>query len=137
MRTRVVTPFPVPARRAAGALAAAIALSVAGVAVAWAQTAPVAPSPPGPATAAPASPAPATESLACRRAKSKVVRAQRSVDQAQRAIDRARAGSATCTTKPVCDRYATKLEELERRRAHRASRLARDKTVAEAACKGS
>lgn len=137
MRIRLVNPLSAPARHAACAFAAAFALAVAAIPCVSAQAAPAAPSPGQSAAAAPPSPAPAAESRTCRNAKSKVARAQRSVDKVEKAIARARAGSTTCTTKPVCDRYATKIEELEARRVHRASLLTRSMTTADAACKGS
>ena len=143
MRTRFVAPVTPPARRAVAArgavapvralaaLAATFAILAAGIPAAWCQATP------GTAPTGVADTASATASSACRNAKSKVARAQRVVDKTQRAIDRARAGSTTCTTKPVCDRYAKKIEELEARRAHRGTVLARDQAAAGAACRAS
>lgn len=126
MRTRFVAPVTLPPRRAAAArralaaLAATLAILVAGIPAAWSQ--------------ATAGTALAAESSACYKAKSKIAREQRAIDKVQHAIDRARAGSTTCTTKPVCDRYATKIEELESRRARHAARLAKLEAAGHSAC---
>ncbi|MGH8802024.1 MAG: hypothetical protein ACREX6_06980 [Casimicrobiaceae bacterium] len=95
-----------------------------------------------PAAAGPATPAPSAatgsaavpESRACRKAKSRVTREERSIGKVQHSIDHARAGSTTCSTKPVCDRYATKITELEARRAHHDSKLTQLRKVADSAC---
>lgn len=137
MRIRLATPIFVAARHVACAAAAALALAVAGIPGASAQATPGAPPQRPPAAAAPASSSAAAGSPACRSARSKVARAQRSLDKVEKAIERARADSTNCTTKPVCDRYATKIEDLEARRARRASLLTRSMTGADATCNGS
>ncbi|HEX7328142.1 MAG TPA: hypothetical protein VF428_06355 [Casimicrobiaceae bacterium] len=122
------------AHRALAALVVTFAISVAGIPAAWCQATPGT-APAGAAvTQAPKSEAPATQSSACRKAKSKIAREQRTIDKVQRAIQRARDGSAKCTTKPVCDKYATKIEELESRRAHHAARLTRLEAAGNSAC---
>lgn len=88
---------------------------------------------PGTAAAVPAAAAP--ESRACRKAKARVASEERSVAKVKRSIDQARAGSTTCTTKPVCDRYATKIEELETRRDKREAKLAKYRSAADHSCK--
>lgn len=132
--------------RTVWALTVAVAIMLSGLALARAEaaaatsphSAPAAPSAAtGPATAAPSAATGSTavpESHACRKAKSKVAREERSIGKVQRSIDNARAGSTTCSTKPVCDRYATKITELEARRAHYDSKLTQLRKVADSAC---
>lgn len=154
MRTRFVAPVTPPARRAVAArgavapvralaaLAATFAILAAGIPAAWSQTtagnaptnAPRAAPDTAAAAEAPKSQTSATESSACRKAKSKIAREQRAIDKVQRAIQRARDGSTKCTTKPVCDRYATKIEELESRRARHAVRLTKLEAAGHSAC---
>lgn len=148
MRTRFITPVILPIRRAVAtrralaALAVTFAISVAGIPPAWCQATPgAAPaSAPGAAPGAaavaqsPKAQAPAAESSACRKAKSKIAREQRAIDKVQYAIERARDASTKCTTKQVCDRYATKIEELESRRTRHAARLAKLEAAGHSAC---
>ena len=79
--------------------------------------------------------APATKpTAACVKANKRVASQEKSVAKSQAALEHNEKGSTTCTTKPVCDRYAIKIREEQERKAKREARLAKLKAEAAKAC---
>ncbi|HSQ82522.1 MAG TPA: hypothetical protein VLU54_15560, partial [Casimicrobiaceae bacterium] len=104
-----------------GATVGTIAIiAVGGISMAMAQTGTGAPS--------------AKPSAACTKAMKRVASQEKSVANSQAAIERTQKDSTTCTTKPVCDRYAIKIREEQERKAKREARLAKLKAEAAKAC---
>lgn len=95
-------------------------IAIGGMSVAVAQTSTGAPS--------------ATPSAACAKANKRVASQEKSVAKSQAAIDRTQKDSTTCTTKPVCDRYAIKIREEQERKAKREARLEKLKAEEAKAC---
>jgi hypothetical protein len=102
------------------AIGAIAIIAATGVSVATAQT----------STAAP----PAKPTAACAKADKRVASQEKSVAKSQAALEHNEKGSTTCTTKPVCDRYAIKIREEQERKAKREARLAKLKSEAAKAC---
>jgi hypothetical protein len=83
--------------------------------------------------AAAQAPAPAP-SAKCVKANSKVATDEKWVAKSQVALERTQKASTTCSTKPVCDRFAIKLREIQQVKAKREARLAKAKAVAARVC---
>ncbi|MGA8033486.1 MAG: hypothetical protein WCB48_13935 [Casimicrobiaceae bacterium] len=81
-----------------------------------------------------AQPPAAKPSAACTKANKRVASQEKSVAKSQAAIERTQKDSTTCTTKPVCDRYAIKIREEQERKAKREARLAKLRAEAAKAC---
>ena len=81
-----------------------------------------------------AEPPAAKPSAACTKANKRVSSEEKSVAKSQAAIERTQKDSTTCTTRPVCDRYAIKIREEQERKVKREARLAKLKAEAAKAC---
>lgn len=76
----------------------------------------------------------AKPTAACTKAGKRVASQEKSVAKSQAKLERLEKGSTTCSTKPVCDRYAIKIREEQERKAKREARLAKLKGEADKAC---
>ena len=73
-------------------------------------------------------------SAKCAKANRRVAAEEKWVAKSQAALERTEKASASCTTKPVCDRFAIKIREEQERKAKREARLAKLKAAAAKAC---
>lgn len=78
-------------------------------------------------------PAPAP-SAKCVKANRKVAADEKWVAKSQIALERAQKASTTCSTKPVCDRFAIKISEIQQGKAKREARLSKAKAAAARVC---
>lgn len=85
----------------------------------------------GMSAAAAQAPAPSAK---CAKANKRVASQEKWVASAKAALERTEKASTSCTTKPVCDRFAIKLRESQERKAKREARLATLKAAAAKAC---
>ena len=76
-------------------------------------------------------------SAKCTKANRRVAAEEKWVAKSQAALARTEKASASCTTKPVCDRFAIKIREEQERKAKREARLAKLKAAAAKACAAS
>ena len=89
---------------------------------------------PGGAAWAAAQTTPSAPSAKCAKANRRVGAEEKWVAKSQAALERTEKASASCTTKPVCDRFAIKIREEQDRKAKREARLAKLKAAAATAC---
>ncbi len=87
----------------------------------------------GVSVAAAQAPAP-PPSAKCAKANKRVASQEKWVASAKAALERTEKASTTCTTKPVCDRFAIKIRESQERQTKREARLATLKAAAAKAC---
>ena len=77
---------------------------------------------------------PSAPSAKCAKASRRVASEEKWVAKSQAALERTEKASASCTTKPVCDRFAIKIREEQERKAKREARLGKLKAAAAKAC---